>query len=109
MRWQKIPVSEGVGRTGSVWADANREWRLIPRLPMPKREQGFFGIVAETWEPHQDLRAARMVFMAAPGDKKTLRSSGNRFYACIDDGDLVEAESPELAVCRAALLTVRAA
>jgi len=93
-------------RTGSIWADDKKNWYLIPRMPLPKRDQGLFAIVAETWEPHRDIRAAWQVWMATPGDKKTLRSCTNRFHACIDEGDLVEAGSPEVAVCRASLLAV---
>jgi hypothetical protein len=89
-----------------AWADDKNVWRLIPRRPLDKRGEGLMAIVAETWEPHRDMRAAWQVFMAAPGDEKILRSCNNRFYAAIDEGDLVEAASPELAVCRAALLAV---
>jgi hypothetical protein len=41
-------------------------------------------------------------------EKETLHCWTNRFYAVIDEGDSVEAESPELAVCRASLLSVLA-
>jgi hypothetical protein len=98
-----------VERRGGTWEDAKKNWYLIPHgPPMPVADAKLFGIVAEVWEPHQDMRAAWQVFMAAPGDEKTLRYWSNRFYACIDEGDLVEAESPEVAVCQASLLAALA-
>lgn len=105
MRWRRIP-SEAMNSTASVWEDPRDKsrWFLIPCRPMPKRDQGFFGIVAETWEPHQDMGAAWMVWTVAPGDEKTLRASSDRFQAVIDAGEPVDAESAELAICRAALL-----
>jgi hypothetical protein len=108
MGWRKLCQAEIVDRMGSTWADDKNVWRLIPRRPLDKRGDGLMAIVAETWEPHRDLRAAWMVFVAAPGDKKTIRTWGRRFFACIDEGDLVEAELPEVAVCRASLLAVLA-
>jgi hypothetical protein len=108
MGWRRLCQAEMVDRLGSTWADEKNNWHLIPRLPLDKRGEGLMAIVAETWEPHRDLRAAWQVFMASPGDKKTFRSCNNRFYALIDEGDLAEAESPEVAVCRASLLAVLA-
>jgi hypothetical protein len=56
MGWRRIVQSEGMNRTGSVWEDGKKDWFLIPRRPLPKRDQGLFAIVAETWEPHRDNR-----------------------------------------------------
>jgi len=106
MGWQRKCQSEAMECTGSLWEDAKKNWFLIPRIPLPKRDQGLFAIVAETWEPHRDIRAAWQVFMASPGDRKTLQVAGNRFCAVIDDGGFVEGESPEVAVCRTSLLAV---
>src|SRR5450755_4358870 len=80
MGWRRLCQAEIVDRLGSTWADEKNNWHLIPRRPLDKRGEGLMAIVAETWEPHRDLRAAWQVWMAAPGDKKTLRSWGSRFY-----------------------------
>ena len=79
---------------GAVYLDAG--WEAAERLVL--RQLG------EPIERAGDVSSR--IGMAAPGDKKTLRSWTNRFYACIDEGDLVEAGSPEVAVCRASLLAV---
>jgi hypothetical protein len=65
MRWRRIVQSEDMNRTGTVWEDAHKQWYLIPRRQLPKRDQGLFGIVAETWEPHRDRRCASA---AGPSD-----------------------------------------
>jgi hypothetical protein len=108
MGWQRLCQAPIVNNMGSVWADEKNNWYLIPRRPVSERDAGLFGIVAKVWEPLRDIRAAWEVFMAAPGDTKTLQVRDNRFFACIDEGDLVEAASPEVAVCRASLFAVLA-
>lgn len=107
MGWQRKCLSEAAQRMGSTWAGADDNWHFIPCRAVRPGDAKLFDIVAPVWEPHRDIRAAWEVFMAVPGEKKTLRSLNGRFYAAVDDGDLVEAETPELAICRASILAVR--
>jgi hypothetical protein len=109
MRWQRLHTAPGVERRGSTWADAAKNWHLIPHgPPLRPADAGLFGIVAEVWEPHCDMRAAWQVFMAVSGKKKTLQVRDGRFYAVVDEGDLIEGETPEIAICRTSLLAVLA-
>ena len=115
MRWQRVVAGDAVNRCGSVWADEKNAWRIIPVAMIRESAGTLFGIVAEVWEPHKDMRHAWQVFMEAPGQVKRLHFEDGKYHAMIGpsswgpDGDMGGCDEyihgrPELALCRAALL-----
>lgn len=116
MRWQRVATAENVNRVGSTWAAPDGAWYFIPHRELRPQATGLLDIVAETWEPHKDIKAAwKIVDWIGMHDRVHWHITGhacaNRF-AVIADGESVlkssfaESALIETAILHAALLAV---
>lgn len=116
MRWQRVYVAENVNRLGSTWDDGKGNWRFIPHRELRPQAHGLLGIVAETWEPHGDIRAAWTVLESIALENRVhtsiISTGAEHRVEIIADGEswLTSARSVSIlaqeAICRAALLAV---